>query len=319
MRRAIITLSIALLVGGAGGCTTLPSNGAEPAVARGPCTQPPFVFEEVTNLGPVVNSRFHEGSPCISADGLTLYFDSLRPGGFGHWDIWVTRRKNVQAPWQEPEPLGPPINTRQGESGPCLSADGLSLYFASDRPGGLGDFDIYVATRRSRRDSWGEPTNLGPAVNGPAYDNHPSISADGRTLLFTSRRPSLIDWWRSQDLYVARRPSREDAWEACVNLGARINTPNYEYSADLLPDGLTLFFDSFTRSRDLWMAARVSGGEGWAPAQRLEPPMNTPYTDTDPSMWTEGCTMYFASTRPGGSGGCDIWQAAVTCADSGEN
>lgn len=317
MRRTVITLGIALLVGGIGGCAQLQERGDALPIGKGPCTQPPFAFSDLRNLGPVVNSRFDEGSPCVSADGLSLYFDSLRPGGSGRWDIWVTTRKTIKSPWRAPQPLGPPVNTSAGESGPCLSADGLSLYFASDRRGGYGDFDIWAATRRSTDDPREAPTNLGPSINGPAYDNHPSISADGLTLYFDSRRPSLVGGWRGQDLYVAQRSSTADAWGLCRNVGVRINRRGYEYSPDLLSDGLTLFFDSSTTSRDLWIATRDSDSENWATVKMLEPPMNTRYIDTDPSMWRGGCVLYFVSTRPGGVGNFDIWQAVVTEADSG--
>lgn len=90
-------------------------------------TNADFSFGTPTNLGPVVNSPYDDGSPDISADGLSLYFDSLRPDGAGSWDIWLTQRESIDDEWGPSEPLGPSINSRYAESGPCISGgDGVS-------------------------------------------------------------------------------------------------------------------------------------------------------------------------------------------------
>lgn len=311
MKKTII-LCIVLVTGGAGGCAKPELRSKTPAIGVSECEQPELVFEAPTNLGPVVNSPYDDGSPDISADGLSLYFDSLRPDGAGSWDIWVTRRETVNSEWGPPESLGPPVNSRYGESGPCISADGLTLYFASDRPGGQGDFDIWVTTRKTTEAPWEEPVNLGPAVNSWAYDNHPSISADGLCLYFDSRRPNPSGSMGNNDLYVTKRASLADGWGVAANLGPMVNTRNIEYSPNILRNGLILFFDSRITDRDLWMTTRKSADDDWAQAVSIGPPMNTPYIDTDPSMWVDGCILYFVSTRPGGVGRFDIWQAAVT-------
>ena len=270
-----------------------------------------FIFGEPTNLGPVVNSPYDDGSPDISADGLSLYFDSLRADGAGSWDVWLTRRETVDAEWGPSEPLGPAINSGYGESGPCILADGLTLYFASNRPGGQGNYDLWITMRQSAQDPWEEPVNLGPTVNSWAYDNHPSISADGLSLYFDSRRPNASGNLGNNDLYVTKRASLADDWGVPVNLGPAINTDQIQYSPNILPDGLTLLFDSRITDRDLWMTTRKSADDDWATAVSLGPPMNTEYIDTDPSMWIDGCILYFVSTRPGGTGRFDIWQASI--------
>jgi len=317
MRKTII-VCIALLTGGVGGCAKPELSSETLPIDVSKCAQPEFVFEAPANLGPVVNSPYDDGSPDISADGLSLYFDSLRPDGAGSWDIWVTKRETVDSEWGSPEPLGSLINTQAGESGPCISPDGLSLYFASNRPGGQGDYDIWLATRKTTDEPWEEPVNLGPALNSWAYDNHPSISADGLSLYFDSRRPNASGSLGNNDLYVTKRQSLADGWGIPVNLGATINTSNIEYSPYILPDGLTLFFDSRITDRDLWMATRKSAADDWAQAASLGPPMNTRYIDTDPTLWVDGCIIYFVSTRPGGIGRFDIWQSVITKGQSSE-
>jgi Tol biopolymer transport system component len=262
----------------------------------------------------MVNSSNYDGSPSVSRDGMTLYFDSLRSDGSGNWDIWVSKAKSPHSDWGEAEPLGPPVNSRFGESGPCLTADGLTLYFASDRPGGYGGFDIWVTTRKSIDDPWEEPINLGPKINSSAYDNHPSISADGLSLYFDSRRPNRSGRLGNNDLYISKRATKTDEWEAPKNLGPAVNTSGTEYSPCISADGLTLFFDSKPDNfsdRDLWKATRKTKDDDWEKVVNLGESLNTSVHDTDPDIWIDGTTLYYVSGRPGGSGRFDIWQMTI--------
>src|SRR2546422_4382362 len=93
------------------------------------------------------------------------------------------------SPWSEPENLGSTINTTFNEQGPTLSNDELSLYFGSDRPGGIGGFDIWVSQRACKDCPWEAPLNLGPAVNTASDETGPGLSVDGHLLFFRSTRP----------------------------------------------------------------------------------------------------------------------------------
>ena len=94
------------------------------------------------NLGPAVNSAAEDSFSSISHDGRTLYFNSNRPGGYGSFDLYMTMRAARDAPWGSAVNLGPTVNSPNSENGPCLSADGSTLYFSSDRPGGSGAQDM---------------------------------------------------------------------------------------------------------------------------------------------------------------------------------
>ncbi|MFC1652463.1 protein kinase [Planctomycetota bacterium] len=142
------------------------------------------------NLGPTINSSVLDWSPSISADGLLLVFCSNRPDGIGKTDLWMTRRSTTDDLWSEPVNLGPPVNSPSIEATPSISADGLLLFFQSDRPGGYGGgADIWVARRKTTDDPWSEPVNLGPVISTWGFDGNPIISADGSTLYFVSNRP----------------------------------------------------------------------------------------------------------------------------------
>jgi hypothetical protein len=146
-------------------------------------------WEEPVNIGSPVNSSSGEYFPNISSDRLSLYFASDRPGS-GFIDLYVAKRETIHDDWNAAVNLGSPVNTSVFEGWPSISADGLSLFFCSFRPGGYGGGgDIWVSTRAAIADSWGEPVNLGPAVNTSSDDACPSISADGAMLYFFSTMP----------------------------------------------------------------------------------------------------------------------------------
>jgi len=145
-------------------------------------------WNEPENLGPVVNSTNHDSEPHISSDGLSLYFASERPGGYGPCNLYVTKRKTKDDPWEEPVNLGPTVNL--GSAGtPNLSADGLLLFFTSNRSNGYGKADIWLSRRMTTSDPWGEPINLGPSINNSASQVVSYVPPDGKTLYFRVNKP----------------------------------------------------------------------------------------------------------------------------------
>jgi len=191
------------------------------------------------NLGPAVNSASMEFCSSISGDGLELYFMSTRPGGYGAADLYVTRRATRTSPWEPATNLGPKVNSSYNDVGTSVSSDRLELYFGSQRPGGYGVVDLYVSKRPTTQDPWGDPENLGPAVNSMIWGECPCLSADGLLLVFQGGRPGGVG---DCDLWMARRVSRTAPWEPAVNLGPIINSPEYDCRPCLAPDGSALYF-----------------------------------------------------------------------------
>ena len=160
------------------------------------------------NLGTTLNTSYKDWLPWISSNGLELYFSSARPGGYGGNDIWVATRTTTNDEWEEPVNLGPVVNSTAGDCHPCLSPDGLVLFFSDYdhpslgfRPGGYGQSDMYMIRRKSIADPWEEPVNLGPGMNTSYYESSPRLSPDGLVLYFTSSRPGKIggfsDIWQA--------------------------------------------------------------------------------------------------------------------------
>jgi Tol biopolymer transport system component len=198
------------------------------------------------NLGPTVNSSAQDAAMSISADGLSLIIGSNRPGGYGGWDLWVTTRATTEDDWGTPVNLGPTVNSSAHDIMPSISVDGLSLFFTSDRPGGIGNWDIYVTTRATKEDDWGTPLNLGPTVNSTAHDCLPDISADGLALFFSDylSGPYRPGGFGSSDNWVTTRPTTDDPWGTPVNLGPAVNSQYGDGTPSISADGSTLFFSS---------------------------------------------------------------------------
>ncbi len=238
------------------------SGGSDLWVAKRTSTE--NEWGPAVNLGPAINSSVHDWGPSISADGLELYFQSRREGGLvgsSPYDIWMTTRPTRDGEWCEPVNLGPPINTPDTDAFPCISADGLSLYFMSDRPGCLGEHDIWVSTRATQNDNWGEPANLGPVVNSTRDEIGPAISPDGLTLFFSSGYPYTPrpGGFGRSDLWVTQRASKNEPWGKPVNLGPIVNTTANEIRPNISADGSTIYFCS-TRAGgqgnwDIWQVS----------------------------------------------------------------
>lgn len=199
------------------------------------------------NLGSPVNTGGNNQAPYLSADELELYFNSYnRSGGYGDWDLWLTKRATKNHAWGIPESLGPVVNSLTREICPSISSDGLELYFGSRRSGGYGSDDIWVSRRATKHDPWGQPSNLGPVVNSSASEAVPFLSSDGLLLFFSEALDGLIrpGGFGNQDMWVTRRASISAPWGAPVNLGPTVNSPSLDAGPRISADGSALYFSS---------------------------------------------------------------------------
>ena len=218
-------------------------------------------WTESVNLGSVVNGSAQDNSPSISADGLSLYFSSNRSGTVGNMDLWVTTRETTADDWNEPVNLGTVVNSSVADYMSYISADGLSLYFSSERPGGLGLRDLWITTRETTNDEWGEPVNLGPTVNSSSNERRMWISSDGLMILLQSDRPKGSG---AVDIYMTTRLTTNDDWTEPVNIGPPVNVSIIsDVSPVVSSDGRTLYFASYARignfgQWDLWQAPIMS-------------------------------------------------------------
>jgi len=141
------------------------------------------------NVGAPINSTANDITPTISGDGLIFVFASNRAGGTGSYDLWMSTRATIQDDWGAPVNIGGVVNSGSFDAEPSLSSDDRALVFASQRPGGFGNIDLWMTTRKTHSDPWGPPVNLGPRINTYGHEGRPAISADARMLYFYTHTP----------------------------------------------------------------------------------------------------------------------------------
>ncbi len=288
-----------------------------------------FTFGTPTKLPSPLNTPYDiDVGPCISADGLEFYFVSWREGsllksdGSRSEDIWLATRATTEDEWGEPVNLGTPVNSHHNDWGASISADGLTLYFNSQgERGGSGRYDLWMTTRTTKDDDWGEPVNLGPTINSSARDAAPCISADNLELFFMSERS---DAYGNGDIWVTTRVTQDDPWSEPVKLGQEINNSSHgDGYPSLSADCLLLFFSSgfpgvWTPRPggfggcDLWMTRRASKNEPWGEPINLGPIVNSANHEFTPCISSDGSMLYFSRMTPGTSwDNLDIWQVEI--------
>jgi hypothetical protein len=267
-------------------------------------------FGQPTNLEsviPVLDGKV-DTIDCFSDDGLELYISTTRAGGQGNADLWVLKRATSDSAWTNPVNLGPAVNGPGNDLLACLSADGLTLYFCSDRPHGDDcRYDLFLTTRATKTAPWGPAVNLGPTINSLTTDAAPWISRDGLELYFASYRSGTAV---RGDIYVAKRTTTKEPWGMPVNLGTVVNSRCNEQYLSLSSDGLVLLFSDVDYAlsalrygghgaSDLWMAKRANPSAPWQAPVNLGPNVNGSAHDLLPRLAPDGRTLYFASERGG--------------------
>lgn len=173
--------------------------------------------------------------PFVTPDGQFVLFNSDRPKpdrpGARDYDVWASPR--TATGWGAPVRL-PDVNSDSADFYATAARNG-NVYFTSNRAGGLGATDLYVARRRGGR--YEMPENLGPVVNSAGGESNPFIDPDERFLLFLATRPG---GYGDSDLYVSFREN--GAWQAPQNLGPLVNTAVGEFCPSVSADGKTLYF-----------------------------------------------------------------------------
>jgi WD40-like Beta Propeller Repeat len=303
---------VAGLAAGSGRDTALSHGLREIVQALSACTvSHRFCYGAPDSLGAFINTPQFDGGPSISADGLTLYFTSGRPGALGqaegHYDedLYVVTRPTIVDPFGTPVHLSAPVNSTQFDVAPEISADGLSLYFV--RGPSFAVFDIYVSTRSTTGDAWGSPRPLGPNVNTPLHDGILSISADNRTLYWSSNRPDGLGGF---DIWYATRPRPTGEFGPAMNL-SELNTPFDDFAPEIAADNKVLYFASSRPGGagrvNIWVSRRDHKDDPFGEPMSLDE-INGPILQAKPSISSFN-EIFWMAVRPGGFGDIDIYRA----------
>jgi len=250
----------------------------------------------------VVSSDYSEIRAAVSADGNTVLWGSTnRPGGAGGWDIWMSRREG--SGWSAPVAVS--FDSPQNEFDPAFTPDGRTLWFFSNRSGGLGGDDLWSVAFDPRSATFGVPVNAGASINSAGDEWAPTPSPDGRALLFATNGRGGAG---RHDLFLSAWQG--GAWQSAQPLAGEVNGPGDDFDAAFVDDGRVLVF---ARSEDvehapiaLWSAVR-EGGRYMHP-QRLDTRVNVD------GGWILGPsddrahpgTLLFSGVRAGGQGLADI-------------
>jgi len=264
-----------------------------------------------------LNSAFDEGGPAISKNGLSLYFQSTRPGGAGVSDIYVSGRESVDDPWGAPTNLGPNINTSFADVVPNLSRDEHYLFFGSDRPGGSGNLDLWVSWREHTHDNlgWQPAVNVGAMTNTASVDAGPDYfendEAGAPHLFFASDRPGGPG---GLDIYVSEQNADGSFGPAAIV--SEINSAFADQAPEARHDGLEMFIQTSRPGTmgpsDVWMSTRRTVQDPWSAPTNLGPIVNSLSIDGQPSVSGDRRSLYFFSNRPGGAGGNDLYVTTRT-------
>jgi Tol biopolymer transport system component len=219
-----------------------------------------------------------------------------------------------------PTSVGETVNSSYNDFNPNISADGLSLYFISNRTGGVGGTgmyagcDIWVTTRETTDDPWGIPVNLGPTINTPGGEFGVSISSDGLSLYFDMWQPGSSN---SEDLYVATRATIDDDWSNPVSLGPTVNSSADDCYVNISADELALYFTSNRGGKyALWMTRRETIHDPWGTPVNLGPTVNSAGGQGHPGISPDSRVFFFTSSlRSGGYGNEDIWMTRRATTD----
>lgn len=154
------------------------------------------------NIGPVINTTAWDAQPSLSADGYTLYWSSSRKHGIGGNDIWMSTRTDTSS-WTTPELLSENINGPYNEESPFIHPDGKTLYFRSNRPVGMGGYDIFYSRFNDTTNTWGVAKNIGYPINTENDEGAMSVSLDGKTAFFaTDQKTGIRRTKKNLDIYT---------------------------------------------------------------------------------------------------------------------
>lgn len=193
----------------------------------------PFPFNE-TDDG--------QGSPSISIDNKKLYFSMTRNEGGAQQNCDIYVCENINDEWREIKKLSANVNHPiYWDSQPTVSADGNTIYFVSDRPGGYGGIDIYTTQRDVKTGEWGIPKNAGPRINTSGDEKTPFIHSDSETLYFSSNGHFGFGGF---DIFLIRKNDKKE-WMEAENIGTPINTEADDTGFFVSRDSKTGYFFSF--------------------------------------------------------------------------
>lgn len=237
-----------------------------------------------------ISTGLNERDFALSPDGKEIYFTISTPKSTFQTIVFCSKTKSG---WTKP--VIAPFAGKYSDLEPAFSADGQTLYFASNRPVSgttLKDFDIWKVTRTNNK--WGEPENLGATINTASDEFYPSVAKNGN-LYFTA---TYAGGPGREDIYMSK--FHQNQYQKPIALDSGVNTKFYEFNAFVSPEENYIIFTSYGRKDDmgggdLYISLKNEQGN-WKPAKHLSQ-VNSRQLDYCPFVSTDGKSLFFTSER----------------------
>jgi len=296
-------------------CT--PACTAGKTVSLGDTSPVPYHFDAPVMVAELA-SPSRTDNPTLTGDLLEIYFTTDRVSGNG--DVWFATRVTPTAPFGTPAPVSA-VNGASFETSSAISTDGLTLWFGSDRAGGVGANDIWVTQRATRASAWSTPVNV-VALNSSADDIPRPPGQHALVMPVASTKATAIDpaSGGNYQTYLATRTTPGAPFEAPVAIPELDYADRSTVDGFLADDGLTMFFssaplaepadaavsaadggrtaDAGVANSNLFVTRRRSTSESFSVPQALDD-LNTSADERDPWLSPDGTTLYFTSDRSG--------------------
>jgi hypothetical protein len=246
----------------------------------------------------IINTKADEDDPFLSSNGLTLWYAS---NAAGKYDIMLTQRKSIRVPWGKGRELQDYVQTEVDDRSVCLTRDGVYpqyLYYATKKDKKTTNFDIYVSVKQDTGRSFTAPTPVN-TVDSEADEMHPWLTPDSKQLWFSRKTK---EGWR---VFVAKRARGENFDEPAL---VEDLPPDFHH-VTLSQDGKTMYLQGPLDKKRVGLFVATKTAKGWTKPEPLTMLNHSgaPTGDRSPALSRDGNMLYFASDRPGGKGGFDIW------------
>jgi tetratricopeptide (TPR) repeat protein len=273
---------------------------------------------KISNLGVLINSRYEEYTPSITADGKRLVFTARRndtkggrideAGDYKYFeDIYVSEWDEEAGEWGQAYAAAGELNTETYDAVLSIFPSGSGMYVYKNTVNTTGD--IYYSEYRPGSGEWSMAQKMPRPINTSYFEGSVSQTGDGSMLYFVSERPEGNG---QGDIYVSMK--KGDGWSSPKNLGSVINTELDEKFVFIHPNGKTIYFASDGHqtmgSYDIFKSELVNGE--WSVPVNLGYPINTVNEESTFTLTSDNKTMYIAAEYDDSFGERDIYKIDVS-------